>query len=304
MRLSLTSLAVALTALCTVSCHNSGNVEAVEASHIILIGLDGMSSADFVTDDMPAVSSLMNEGCWTFKKRSVLPSSSAINWASMFMGVGTELHGYTTFGSETPELPSRVVNSHGICPTVFSLLDEQKPGCETGCIYEWNTIRCFIDTLAVRYHEKSGYTEECRDSLCILAENYIRTKKPTLFAIIWDRPDHEGHACGWGSEEYHAAIRELDGYIARVIQAAKDAGIYDNTVFIVTSDHGGLGKNHGNPTLNEMETPFIIAGKGIRKGYEIGESMMQYDVAATITEILGLERPQVWVGRPVMSVFE
>lgn len=53
----------------------------------------------------------MDAGCYTLKKRSVLPSSSAVNWASMFMGAGPELHGYTEWGSKTPELPSRVVMS-------------------------------------------------------------------------------------------------------------------------------------------------------------------------------------------------
>lgn len=63
--------------------------------------------------DIPAIKSLMTNGCYTLHSRSVLPSSSAINWASMFMGVGTELHGYTTWGSKTPEIPSREVNERG-----------------------------------------------------------------------------------------------------------------------------------------------------------------------------------------------
>ena len=43
----------------------------------------------------------MEDGSYTLKKRSALPSSSAINWASMFMGAGPELHGYTEWGSKT-----------------------------------------------------------------------------------------------------------------------------------------------------------------------------------------------------------
>ena len=96
----------------------------------------------------------------------------------------------------------------------------------------------------------------------------------------------------------------MDGYVAEIVQAVKDAGIYDDTIFILTSDHGGINKGHGGKTLMEMESPFIICGKGIRKGHEIQASMMQYDIAATLAEIFGLERPQVWTGRPVMEVFE
>lgn len=287
------SLIVCLTSCC----------DRPKAEHVILLGLDGMSSADFVADEMPTVKALMDEGCWTLKKRSVLPSSSAINWASMFMGVGTELHGYTTWGSQTPELESRVVNGHGISPTMFSILKEQKPESEVGCIFDWGTIKCLIDSVAVDYAEKAEYTEDCPDALCVLAEKYIREKKPNLFAVCWDHPDHEGHANGWGTPEYHDILKEMDRQIARIIQATKDAGIYENTIFIVTADHGGIGTGHGKITLNEMETPFIIAGKNIRKGGEFEESMMQYDVAATVAEIFNLEVPQVWVGRPVLSVF-
>ena len=76
------------------------------------------------------------------------------------------------------------------------------------------------------------------------------------------------------------------------------------TIFIITSDHGGIQKGHGGKHPEEIETPFIIAGKGIREGVELTESIVQYDVAATMAAIFRLRQPQVWTGRPVMSVFK
>lgn len=32
--------------------------------------------------------------------------------------------------------------------------------------------------------------------------------------------------------------------------------------------------------------------------------MMQYDVASTMAELLGVKQPQVWIGRPMIQVFE
>lgn len=69
-----------------------------KAEHVFIIGLDGWGAYSVEKADMPNVKQLMNEGCYTLKKRSVLPSSSAVNWASMFMGAGPELHGYTEWG--------------------------------------------------------------------------------------------------------------------------------------------------------------------------------------------------------------
>lgn len=123
-------------------------------------------------------------------------------------------------------------------------------------------------------------------------------------AICFDNPDHVGHAVGHDTPEYYAKLKELDGYIARIVQAVDEAGMTDETIFIITSDHGGIGQDHGGITMQEMETPFIIAGKGVKAGGEFQESMMQYDVAATMAYIFALQQPQVWIGRPMTQVFE
>jgi hypothetical protein len=62
------------------------------------------------------------------------------------MGACPELHGYTELGSKTPELPSRVVNRHGIFPTIFQLYRDANPEAEIGCIYEWDGIKYLTDT--------------------------------------------------------------------------------------------------------------------------------------------------------------
>ena len=277
---------------------------APKAKHVILIGLDGWGAYSVPKADMPNVKHLMDEGCWTLSKRSVLPSSSAINWASMFMGAPTEIHGYTQWGSRTPELPSRVVGRNGIFPTIFQICRDEMPDAEIGCLYEWDGIKYLVDTLSLSHHAMVPADRIYTDALATMACDYIRDKKPTLLAVCFDNPDHVGHSAGHDTPEYYAELARLDGEIGRIIDAIKEAGIYDDTVIILTADHGGIGTGHGGITLAEMETPFIIAGKGVRHGGEFRESMMQYDVAATIAALLGLRQPQVWTGRPMLQVLE
>ena len=131
------------------------------AKHVVLIGLDGWGAYSVESADIPHIKKLMEEGCYTLKKRSVLPSSSAVNWASMFMGAGPELHGYTTWGSKVPELPSRVVNEHGIFPTIFSLLREAQPESEIGCLYEWNGIKYSPTDKSKHFQKKFPYQKAC-----------------------------------------------------------------------------------------------------------------------------------------------
>ncbi len=275
-----------------------------KAEHVVMIALDGWGAYSVPKADIPTIKALMDNGCYTLKKRSVLPSSSAINWASMFNGAGTEMHGYTEWGSRTPEIPSMVVNEHGIFPTIYSIMQEQCPEAETGCLYEWDGIKYLVDTLAISYYAQATGYDKKPDELCCMAEEYIKDKKPAFLAVCFDQLDHTGHADGHDTPGYYKKLKELDTYVGRIIEAIKQAGMYENTIIIMTADHGGIDKGHGGKTLMEMEIPFIIAGKGVKKGGEFTECMMQFDTAATIAYIFGLKQPQAWIGRPMVQVFE
>ncbi len=279
------------------------NTPAWKAQHVVFIGLDGWGSYSVEKADMPNVKQLMKEGSYTLQKRTVLPSSSAVNWASMFMGAGPELHGYTTWGSQTPDLPSRELNRNGMFPNIFNMLREKYPEAEIGAIYEWDGIKYLVDTLSLNYYRNVPNDNKLNTELTRFAVKYVKEKKPTLAAFIYDSPDDVGHADGHDTPGYYAKLKELDDQIGEIINAMKEIGMYDNSVIIVTSDHSGIDKGHGGITMMEMETPFIIAGKGIQQGGEFQESMMQFDVAPTIADIFHLGPPQVWVGRSMKQVF-
>ena len=165
--------------------------------------------------DMPNVKKLMEDGAYTLKKRSALPSSSAINWASMFMGAGPELHGYTEWGSKTPELPSRVLNKNGIFPTIFQLLRDARPKAEIGCLYEWNGIKYLVDTLSLSYHYHVADYNKTPKELGNMASAYIKEKHPTLVAISYDSPDHTGHTEG------HDNLRILENSRSWILMSAR-----------------------------------------------------------------------------------
>ena len=275
------------------------------AGHVILIGLDGWGAYSVPKAHyIPNIQSAMQNGCYTLRKRCVLKSESAINWASMFNGAPTEMHGYTNWNSRVPEVPSLCTNSRGIYPTIYSILREQRPQAETGCIAEWDGIKFLVDSAAISYVDVAGNYEKDSTQLCRMAEKYIKEKKPVFFAVCFDQIDHVGHAIGHDTPAYYDVVASIDIQVGRIIQAAKDAGIYDDTVFIITADHGGIERRHGGHSLLEMEIPYILFGKGIKRGMEITDTVIQYDTAATIAEILGLKRPQCWRGLPTYCVFK
>jgi predicted AlkP superfamily pyrophosphatase or phosphodiesterase len=65
----------------------------------------------------------------------------------------------------------------------------------------------------------------------------IKTKKPNLALIHLTDLDHQRHKHGTNSQEAKDALKRQDERIGQIMQAAKDAGIYDDTTFVVLGDH-------------------------------------------------------------------
>ena len=269
-----------------------------KAKHVFVIAFDGWGSYSIEHVDMPNTRALMAEGCYTLHKRTVLPSDSAPNWASMFAGAPNEFHGWSNNGSG-PDVQPVYVNENGSFPTIFSLVREQMPEAETACVYEWGGIKPLIDHKSINFCVK-----EKPENIAAVSSEYIKSKKPDFMAIIYDDPDHVGHSAGHATAEYYAKMEELDACLGEILGAIKEAGIYDDSIFIITSDHGGINTSHGGRSLMEMDTPFVIAGKNVKKGGEFSEAMMQYDTAAIIAEAFGLKTPQLWRGQSMSQVFE
>lgn len=274
-----------------------------QPKHVVLVAFDGLSALAIRNHPMPNFNRLMNGGAYTLNNRSILPSSSAPNWASMFTGVGPELHGYTTWGSQTPEIPPYVTNQYGRFPGLYGLLRDAKPKAELGYIYEWNGMRYLVDSLAIDCFKHAPQTKQHPKGATTFAVDYIKEKKPTYCAVAFEYPDHTGHTYQWESKEYYEKLDELDGYLGEIVAAIEEAGMMDDTVIILTADHGGIGTGHGGITLNEMETPLVFYGAGVKKNYQIAESTMVIDVPATEAWLLGVEAHEAWLGNPVTTAF-
>jgi predicted AlkP superfamily pyrophosphatase or phosphodiesterase len=271
-------------------------------NHVVLIGLDGWGAYSLPKADMPVVKEMMTEGAYTLKARSILPSVSAPNWASMFSGTGPEIHGFTA-NTETPSLQPPVTDQYGFTPTIFSLLHEQKPLAKIGFFYEWPGMKFLFPNEVIGNIQLWTDLSSDKNHIEVIG-NYIKTEKPELLFIAFDGPDRAGHSSGHDTPEYYAELTKIDGYIGIIRQSVIDAGIYEDTVFILSSDHGGIEKGHGGNTAAEREIPFIVYGKNSKENHRISSNVMIYDIAPTIAYIFNLTQPQIWTGKPVYEVFK
>jgi predicted AlkP superfamily pyrophosphatase or phosphodiesterase len=270
--------------------------------HLVVIGCDGFGSVGFTPSNTPVLHRLMGEGAHTLHARGVMPTSSSPNWASMIMGAGPEQHGVTSNDWETNkfDIAPTVRGSGGIFPTIFGLLREQRPASKIACVHDWDGFGRLVEPRAPDILENvKGSPDTAKRAVEI-----IKAQKPTFLFVHFDDVDHAGHTFGWKSAEYFATVEQIDSLIGDLLTALNDAGIRDQTVVLMTADHGGNGKSHGGNTMQELEIPWIISGPGIKRNHEIATPVNTYDTAATIALLFGLKPPEGWIGQPVLEALE
>lgn len=273
---------------------------APRARHVIVIGVDGLSPDGVRTAETPNMREMMAKGAWSLNARSVLPTSSSANWASMLGGAGPAQHGVINNDWRVGEFsfPTSVAGSGNFFPSIFQILADQHPDWEVGSVYHWEGFGNLYDRRFVDY-DAHGETEA---ETARLAADYIRARRPNFLFVHLDDVDHVGHAQGHGTAQYYAAVARADAHIGLIRQAVVDAGIMDQTVILVTSDHGGVGKGHGGATLAELEIPWIAYGKGVKPGFRLELPINTFDTPATAAWLLGAEIPYAWLGRPIRPI--
>ncbi|MDD5151147.1 MAG: alkaline phosphatase family protein, partial [Flavobacterium sp.] len=229
------------------SCFSQKNLKPAKVKYVVIIGFDGLSPDGIERAQTPNFHKIMQEGASTLHARAVLPTSSSTNWASMIMGAGPEQHGITSNDWEKDNftLPAIVQSEYFLFPTIFSLINQQIPNAEIGAIYHWDGFGRLFEKSAVDY----DVNPKTEDETARVASEYIIAKKPTFTFIHFDHIDHAGHEYGHGSPEYYKSVEKADALLGLLFQAIQKAGIADETMVIVTSDHGGIGHGHGGESL-------------------------------------------------------
>lgn len=269
--------------------------------HVLVIGIDGLSPAGIRQSNTPTLDSLMQHGSATLSARAVMPSSSSPNWASMIMGAPPTLHSVTSNDWEPADIRDSVFcgNEAGQhWPTIFRVLRETYADADLACFYDWSGFGRLVEPgMATVLSDTRGEERTARE-----ATDYLVQHRPLFTFVHLDHVDHAGHAHRWGSPEYVTAVEKADRLIARIVQGLRRADIADNTVVLITSDHGGIGTRHGGNSPEEMTTPWITAGPGIQTGFTVPDSVRTFDTAATVAYLLGAPPPDCWTGRPITSI--
>jgi len=94
---------------------------------------------------------------------------------------------------------------------------------------------------------------------------------------------------------YYASITEIDSLFGRLINKVKEMGELDNTIIILTTDHGEMLGAHGLYCKNigaweeVYNIPLVMAGPGIEKGVKTAAKVGLHDLCQTILELAGCD---------------
>jgi glycerophosphoryl diester phosphodiesterase/arylsulfatase A-like enzyme len=83
-----------------------------------------------------------------------------------------------------------------------------------------------------------GATLSRDDRMAAMASYTLRAKKPSLMLVHFTTTDSYQHSYGREHHMVERAVQTVDRGIARIVEAAEEAGILEQTTFIITGDHG------------------------------------------------------------------
>lgn len=270
-------------------------------SHVIVAGIDG-AGAFFQSADTPEFDRIFKNGAVTYSALASNPTISAECWGSMLLGVGPEVHKLTNgLVSSTP------YPADSQFPSLFRRIREAYPEAELGSYCDWDPITYGIVENNIGVSHDTARDDELTPIIC----DYIREKKPDFLFIQFDSVDGAGHKHGYGTNEHLKRLHEVDSLIADIHRASEDAGIIDETMFIVIADHGGTnpadgGGSHGGWTDEEKYVTFAVTGKSIRNA-EI-DAMNIRDLAAIVLYAFGIKAPEFdengWTSQIPEGIFD
>ena len=280
----------------------------VNAQRIIVIGLDGFSTEGFNGSKHPNIDRLFEKGLITLSSRPVIPSVTLPNWTSHLTGQGPEEHGITANNWILAKHPLKAIetDANGYTPSIFKVLKDKQPKAKTAFYYNWAELINPINTKyldEVSFEENDKYQSNYAKALKFISDN---KNDPTLVFLYSVHVDHAGHQHGWMSPQYISAIEEVDVEIGRFVQQLKDDHLYEDSYFLLLSDHGGIAKGHGGVTMNEMQVPFGITGKKIKNlGNTAAFFNSNRNTSWILAKIFGLKNiPKSWTGIAPPEIFK
>ncbi len=269
-----------------------------QINYVVIITVDGLRPDALDLADTPTLDYLRSIGAYTSNAITVQPSATLIAHASLLSGMGPDKHGIY-WNLYNPDLgkvkePTLLTEAHNanlrtaMIPGKFKL--EQ--------LYIPHPLGIFDGTPEI----DTSTDIQVRDRAISIIQS--PDGLPSILFIHFPEVDVVGHNVGWLSPLQLTTIQQVDARIGEVVAALEGMGYFDNTLLILTADHGGNGTGHFDVIPENFTIPWLAVGPGVSSGMTITSEVNIFDTAATAAHALNLPLPAEWDGKPILEIFE
>ncbi|NMB42539.1 MAG: alkaline phosphatase family protein [Clostridiales bacterium] len=244
------------------------------AKHVIFISYDAFSEDNWEkAKSLPNLSKLIKKGAYTNKLRSVYPTLTYVIHTTYVTGLYPDKHGISHNNPLQPFIPDKSKEWYWFrksvkAPTIYDLAKEK--GLRVASIL-WpvtgkasikynlpevvainkenqvlkmikNGSPFYVLSMALKYKKVlKGIDQPYLDNFStLLAMDTIKNKKPNLLMLHLIDLDDTKHKTGTDSKEVDQTLKRMDERLGGIIKAVKDAGIEEDTVFVISGDHGQI----------------------------------------------------------------
>ncbi|MEO6000013.1 MAG: ectonucleotide pyrophosphatase/phosphodiesterase [Chitinophagaceae bacterium] len=237
------------------------------AKHVVLITIDG-SRPDFYLDSSwhaINIRGLMKDGAYAMGVNSVFPTMTYPSHTTIVTGVQPVKHGvyYNSMFEPMGSTGKIYWNDSSIKkPTIWGAA--QKKGLKVAALfwpvaadapvmYNIPDIDKMGEVVREKYSKPAGIVQELKKNVfkdtsrinygpdtnnAKIAAYIIKKDKPNLMTIHFFYVDHSEHMSGRDGDSVRVSVKNADKGVGIIINALKAAGIWDQTVLIITGDHG------------------------------------------------------------------
>ena len=211
---------------------------------------------------------------------------------------------------DTPSISSMYGDKSHKCPiTIFEMAKQYNPALITAASYSWGWHELLLNANYLDFNFNARGNDEAATQKMI---DLIQSEQPpNLMYLHLNDPDIAGERTFWGSTTYYDAVKKQDIRIGKLVNSLKSAGIYEQTMIVITADHGGIGNAHfhnhvyKNPkNIREFKLipeilyiPMIFHGPNIPQNETYEEYVSIVDLAAFALNVLNVPIPPYIRGR-------
>ncbi len=260
------------------------------AARVLILSIDGLRPDAISLAPMPNLLALIKNSAYTLSAQTVYPSVTLVSHASMLTGLCPSKHG-VNWNDYIPK------NGYANGIDLFDIA--YAAGLQT-------VMHVGKDKLQQITEPSSLDTFTYVNDRDLIVTERLLADFPQDFGVLFIHfplVDGMGHVYGWLSPQQLSVAFRADEALQKILDELDARGLRDETLIIITADHGGHDTTHGSSMPEDMTIPWIASGPGIQP-QQLTTQVHTMDTAATAAFALGLHTPPDWDGVPVYEAFD